>query len=1030
MRRRLHLALLLSLLGATFGIATGSADDARLRFSRLSVEDGLAQSSVVDILQDRLGFLWFATEEGLCRYDGQRFVTYRAGSAPGTLANSNITALAEDPRGDLWVGTSLGVHRLELATGRFTHAGGPSVARFSVRDVAVDAAGRVWFSGHGAGLYEITPGAEGDGPAVRVEGGPLDAEARVTALAVSGTTVWAAAGGSLLRIDGADPHAVTPTLGDLGDVSRLAVQANRVWIGRRDGDLIAFLPATGAVERYPHAPHDILALLPAGPSALWIGARDGGLSRLDVATGTVVTQRNDPGDLSTLSEDDVDALFLDRGGMLWIGTWNGGVSVLNPYGQAFRWFDHRPYFPGSLPDDDVTAITETPDGRVWTASRNGALAVGDPRSGRFQSVPRAAGSWGRMSALAHDGNELVIGGSRGLIALDASTARERPLAPALREAGLDHVGIDTLVIGPSGELWIASGRRIYEATRQARSTSAATVRALDPLPNDVAALGVTPSGRLWVGLADGAVLRLEPDDRGNALHPFTNPGGAAPLTVGAYVTTLDEDPHGRLWIGSRDGVVEVDLAKGTARRYGRTPAQASVSVAGLLESPDGFIWYATNQGLSRIDPERGDVVQFGSRDGAQGAGYVEGGYARGDSGLLYFAGHGLTVFDARDVALDPHRPEVVFTGFEIDHRPVLPRWRDPKSPLERELHSQGAITLAPDALVLSFEMAALHFGDPDSVRFAYRLEGFDGDWIETSADRANATYTRLAPGDYLLRARAATKNGLWSERDAALAIHVLPPWWRTAPALGLWTLLGLAAIVGAVLAVRRREAVRLALLEREALRRASLTDPLTGLYNRRFLEPYLEHELPGVLRAHETGRPAADLHFFLVDVDHFKAINDRSSHAVGDQVLIAVADALRREIRESDLAVRWGGDEFLVVSRSLDRRYGEQCAERLRRSVGAIAIPAGGGEQVRCTLSIGYAAFPFLAATPRALTWPQTLELADRALLRAKRDRRDCHLGLVAAADTDPALVLAYLAGDAWAAVPAGVTVVAGPPEA
>src|SRR5262245_138216 len=119
-RRSLRTAPVLAFLGAALATAPARADDAHLRFSRLSVEDGLAQSSVVDVLQDRLGFLWFATEEGLCRYDGQRFVTYRAGTAPGMLANSNVTALAEDPHGDLWVGTSLGLHRLDLASGRFT----------------------------------------------------------------------------------------------------------------------------------------------------------------------------------------------------------------------------------------------------------------------------------------------------------------------------------------------------------------------------------------------------------------------------------------------------------------------------------------------------------------------------------------------------------------------------------------------------------------------------------------------------------------------------------------------------------------------------------------------------------------------------------------------------------------------------------------------------------------------------------------------------------------------------------------------
>jgi ligand-binding sensor domain-containing protein len=158
--------------------ARPAAGDGPLRFARLTVDDGLPQSSVMRILQDRLGFMWFATEEGLGRYDGHRFVTHRAGEAPGMLANSNITALIEDHAGDLWVGTSLGLHRLDIATGRFTREGGPATANVDVADVVEDAAGRIWFTGHDNGLYllERPPGG-GDGVARQVS---------ATALACSG----------------------------------------------------------------------------------------------------------------------------------------------------------------------------------------------------------------------------------------------------------------------------------------------------------------------------------------------------------------------------------------------------------------------------------------------------------------------------------------------------------------------------------------------------------------------------------------------------------------------------------------------------------------------------------------------------------------------------------------------------------------------------------------------------------------------------------------------------------------------------
>ena len=153
------------------------------------------------------------------------------------------------------------------------------------------------------------------------------------------------------------------------------------------------------------------------------------------------------------------------------------------------------------------------------------------------------------------------------------------------------------------------------------------------------------------------------------------------------------------------------------------------------------------------------MIHFGEREGAQGKGYAEGAWAAGASGLIYFAGEGVTAFDPREVRVSPHRPRIVFTALEVLHRAVAPNWLDPASPLERTIDAQEEVTLGPDATVFSVEMAPLHYVDPSSNRLMYRLEGFDPEWIEAGAHNRVATYTNLAPGRYVLRARAGTKNG-------------------------------------------------------------------------------------------------------------------------------------------------------------------------------------------------------------------------------------------------------------------------------
>lgn len=210
----------------------------------------------------------------------------------------------------------------------------------------------------------------------------------------------------------------------------------------------------------------------------------------------------------------------------------------------------------------------------------------------------------------------------------------------------------------------------------------------------------------------------------------------------------------------------------------------------------------------------------------------------------------------------------------------------------------------------------------------------------------------------------------------------------------------------------------------QALRLDSLTDPLTGLHNRRFLVLFLEQEVAKLIRDHRAGAAAAAtsgdaLLLLLIDVDRFRPFNDR--HAVGDRVLSRIAGVLKEHTRGSDLAVRWGGDEFQVVSRSFQRTSAADAAERLRAAVEAIGPAADGGPA--CTVSIGCAAFPFLPHQPEALTWEQTLELADHARRLTKNRRRNSYACLRASAGVTAAALLEFLKGGG-VDLPAGVEVV------
>ena len=1017
-------------LGLTVAAPVAAPDSPR--FTHLSVDDGLSQSSVQQILQDRKGLLWFGTQEGLNRYDGFRFTVHRARNQEGFLRDHDITAMAEDADGDLWVGTSRGLYRYDLDTGRFDPCA-PPVNQLGIVELITSGDGRIFFAGSDRRLW-VLDRTDVERRARPLADGPFTALSGVTALApADGAAIWVAAQGRLFRVDAAasDPaRRLAEVLGDLGAVSVLARdRQGHVWIGRSDAELLRYRPADGGIERFPQAPRSPLAILPAKGGEVWIGARGGGLARLEPGTGELSVYRHDPDDPASLLSDNVAAIYEDAVGSLWIGSWNGGVDRYDPRAQAFRTFRPRPRTPESLPARDITVMTEAPDGPLWLGSRSGLLMTGDPRSGRFRTVA-ALPAKGRLSALEWWDKRVLVGTTGGLLVVDAGSGRTVALDDALAELGLGERRI-AAIRSASGSAWIGSGKEIVRAMRPDESAAVRVERVALAIAGSVSALSIVRGGTMWIGTDTGEVLRAEWNGSA-AVRPLPLEKSARDsLEAHGFISSLHDDREGRLWVGTRRGLGRIDIGSGQVSWLGVQDGLPSTNISGIAADAAGQLWVGHNRGLTRIDAASGTMTHFGERDGAQGKGYAEGAWAAGASGLIYFAGEGVTAFDPREVGVSPYAPRIVFTTLEVLHKVVVPDWLDPGSPLQRTIDAQEEVTLGPGAAVFSVEMAPLHYVDPLSNRLMYRLEGFDRDWIERGAHNRVATYTNLAPGRYVLRARAGTRNGLWSEQDATLVVRILPPWWRTPVALAGWVVLALAAAALVRRAGRRRAKMRVALLERDALRRESLTDPLTGLYNRRFLTTYLQHEVPGVLRPYRIRGAAAaeagnDLLLLLIDIDHFKSINDRHSHGVGDRVLTEIAAALQLQIRDSDLAVRWGGDEFLVVTRSFRRASAADYAERVRAAVEALGkrLAAEGGPA--CTLSIGFAAFPFFPQEPDALTWEQTLELADHALRLTKVRNRNSYTGLRAGAALSAAAVIEFLAGGGNVPLPSGVEIVKG----
>jgi diguanylate cyclase (GGDEF)-like protein len=335
-----------------------------------------------------------------------------------------------------------------------------------------------------------------------------------------------------------------------------------------------------------------------------------------------------------------------------------------------------------------------------------------------------------------------------------------------------------------------------------------------------------------------------------------------------------------------------------------------------------------------------------------------------------------------------------------------------------------ALTLTPKQRNVSVEFSALDFSSPERLRYRYRLSGFDTDWIDTRADFRVASYGNLPPGDYVLDIQGSNRTGQWSPHTLSLSVSVQPAWWQTWWARVLAVLAGTLAVFGVVhsrtAALRRRQVeleakvyertAELENLSRElqikssALEASSLVDPLTGLHNRRFLNQYLDAEITQALRSHEEHRQhgtplaeGADIVFFILDIDHFKQVNDGYGHAAGDAVLVQMRQRLQQAFRQADYLVRWGGEEFLIVARATSRSQAPELAERACAAVANTPFVLGDGTRLFKTCSVGFAAFPLAPAWPTALEWPAVVDLADQALYAVKHNGRNGWLGVVEA---------------------------------
>ena len=785
-----------------------AAEPDDLVFDRMTTRDGLSISAIDALAQGPQGFMWIATQDGLNRFDGYEFRVFRNDpSRPDSLPDNFVRALHLGSNGNLWVGTADGLAKYQPATETFARIELPATSRY-VEDIHSDAFGRLWVATLN-GLWRIDP-ATGEKHRFTPENSGL-ADAQVRSVLIDGEGVaWAGTAQGIQMYSSQDNRFMPPPVADwpealAGTRVNDIFEDNRahLWIATRDEGLFLLAPDRRTVFNWRHDPADatslpeneVLAVTQDRDGKIWVGTWGGGLSRLVSLREGFEHFQYDPANPDSIAGNLVRSLHVDRAGNLWIGTHNLGLSRLNRARSRFGRIGTNPGSEVSLGSPGVYSILMDRDARLWV----GTVAGLDRFAADRDSVTRFNPENRRLAAkfvlaLLQDSSGRIWAGTREgglcLFAPDADRFDCLDDSPGL--AALGEVGVSVLHEASDGDLWVGTnnaGLRRFDPETGRLDTWRHDPRDPTSLSHDrISGIHEDASGRLWVLTFGGGLNRLLAD--GSGFEHWPHIADDADTMTANRLAGIAEAGDGSLWIGSVAGLNHFDPETGNVTRWTRDDGLPNETVYSVLLDGNGDVWVSTNRGIARLDVATGEFTAFTSEDGLLDDEYNAFAAFRDGEGRLYFGGtDGVTYFHPDEILLPAKPPKVLLTRLLLGDREAVIGASD-DAPLQQSMTMARRIALDHEQSAFSIEFTALEYLQPGSVRFQYRLRGFDETWLETGPARRIATYTNLEPGEYGFQVRAATGAGEWSE-PANLVVTLTPVPWLSAPALALYVLLAL-----------------------------------------------------------------------------------------------------------------------------------------------------------------------------------------------------------------------------------------------
>lgn len=800
MQIRLTLKFFFCFLSVAICYAT-AGESGRIHFRRLSVNDGLSQNTVLALTQDHNGKIWVGTIDGLNWYDGYRFAPlYKDLNDSTSLFNNHVYSLCTDAEGTVWVGTLTGLSRYNIVGNNFTNYSLPEglpVQIFAIEDLN-DKGQLLLGTSNGLVVFDKKTGYMNPHP--HLHGTTIYSICRIN----EGILLGSSSGAYHYRPQDNSVVRILPELKDEAISSIVYDPRKRTcWLGSFISGVYSMDEKFQIKEHYLYndrqrqSPFEsVRTLAQDDKGRIWIGTINA-LFILEPEKGTINDYTFSHEDENSLGHNSVRSILKDNQGGMWVGTFYGGLNYYHPMAPAFDTMTYSAY-KNSISDNTVSCIVEdSRTGNLWIGTNDGGLNEYDRKKNHFtvyranRNNPRALQSDNIKCALP-DGNGVYIGSHGGGLSYLSGTGGliENYTFP---NAVSFNNSCYSLLDGKDGTLWAGSIIGLYRFDKKTKKLSLHPLAQKYPRLNSVliSVLYRDSKGRIWIGTEESLFVYAN-----GKLEEWKDYTSKTPSLIQAFC--IQEDSNHHIWIGSSVGLYKSpDGSTDHQIRYSTNDGLPNNFIYGVLEDGRGRLWITTNRGLSCFDPSEQTFLNYTVQDGLSHGQFNTYGACKTQDGIFFLGSlKGVTYFNPYEFVDNPFSPNAVITGATILNQPVT----NIKDGVSKYFQASNGrllgMSFPSNRKLFSIRFSVINYLSGRRNLFAYKLEGFDEDWVSSAQaiSQRGATYSNLPPGKYIFKVRACNNNGRWSLTPTEFFVHITPMWYQTWWAKSIFILLILGGI--------------------------------------------------------------------------------------------------------------------------------------------------------------------------------------------------------------------------------------------